>query len=276
MADNARTPSHRPKKLPFKPIRHDSALSIHEASATARAQSATELTPSTPPPERTPPPAPTPSALLLLPAEIRVQIYAALTPPLSRTSPLQSRTRTLGLSSVTHAPPPAALLATCTQLHAEAQAAYHAKAAWRLEGLLDGGNGWARAQVRAVLRAAPVLRRLRTLSLACFWHGLPGGEAGEVELRARRGAVAELVEVLRGAGALRAVVVGWGEGSGAAEGWEVKGGCLEPLRGLGCGVEVRVGEVVASEDVVVGLERFVRALNDRGEDGIGGGKKALE
>jgi len=179
---------------------------------------------------------------------------------------------------VSHAPPPPALLQTCRQVHAEAQAAYHAKAAWRLEGLLDGRNAWARAQVSRALRRAAVLGRLRTLVLACFWHG---GAGAERELRAREEGVAALVEVLRGARELRVVVVGWVEGRAwvgdACEAWDVKRRCLEPLVGLRRGVEVRVGEVVAGEDVVEGLKRFVRTLNGRGEDQeMGGGKRASE
>jgi hypothetical protein len=214
-------------------------------------------------------------------------IYKHLCPPARLPTILQSRR--LGVSSITHRPPPLSLLLANHQLHAEALDVYFRNTTFKIEGAIDTANVWCLWQVEEVLGASEVgmamLRRMRKVELCFFWHKLPeggvgagaalantGGYGGVVisEAEKRRERVHRAVDVLQRAPCLGTVVVSWKEvprrreeeeESGA---WEVRENVLSPLERLK-GVRFLIGDCVGSAAVEGGIDRFVRTLDSRSE-----------
>jgi hypothetical protein len=113
---------------------------------------------------------------------------------------------------------------------------------------------------------------LRRVELVCFWqrcwaraNGVDSGGPAweEVERRGKR--VGRVVEVLRAASGLRTVVVSWKEVGGREgevdDGWVVRREVLRPLERLKGVVGFRAGELVAGEEVMGELARYLRELN---------------
>ncbi|KAH7027128.1 hypothetical protein B0J12DRAFT_704771 [Macrophomina phaseolina] len=215
-----------------------------------------------------PPPSPTSysSPLLRLPPEIRILIYAHLTPPQTLSYPLGPNT---AISSLSHRPPPLALLLSCRTLAAEALDHFYRVARFGI--MLNPPAPLADPHFQR-LNSLPLLRRIRNLGVLLDWDfprmpgyaataGMGGYEFGlEAEVPffrqvMDRGRCADmlrlakrLVGVLEKAGELRGCSVGWTD---LVEGcWEEKRGVLEVLVGglAKRGVKVMRGDVVALDE----------------------------
>src|SRR5215469_2088844 len=254
---SANEPQHRPSS-PQNP-HHDSALSIHTPLASLSLYRSTQ--PNHLKPEAGSIPTNTTTIqtsplLTKLPPELRLHIYALLTPPSDHDT--ITRSRGLGVSSVSHKPPPLAFLLSCRQIAAEAQSFYYTRAVWRVEGLLDTGNSWVLSQVEGLLGGSVVWGRLERVEVVCFWQrcwarasGVDSGGPAWEEVRKRGERVGRVVEVLRAAPGLRTVVVSWKEVRGrdgeVDEGWVARKEVLKSLERLKGIVEFRAGELVAGE-----------------------------
>jgi hypothetical protein len=228
-----------------------------------------------------------PQSLLSLPLEIREVIYNYLCP--SARLPTILRSRHLGISSVTHRPPPLSLLLANYQLCAEALNVYFRNTTFRIEGAIDTGNVWCLWQVEEVLGGSDVgialLKRMRKVEICFFWHKLPEGGVstgpalanagvyGNVivsEIEKRKDRVQRVIDVLDRAQRLGTILITWKEvprrkeeeeESGA---WEVRRQILSPLEKVQ-GVRFLVGDCVSSAAVEAGIDQFVRALDSRVE-----------
>jgi hypothetical protein len=219
--------------------------------------------------------------LFKLPLEIRELIYGYLAPP-SRL-PTILRSRHLGVSSVSHRPPPLDSLLTCRQLCIEALDVYYRKCVFKFDGLLDPANIWPLWQIEEVLGGSELgkmtLANMRRVELNLFWHPLPdggvtksakatvGGQYGnmcrsEGDKRIER--LARAVQILRNAQQLRTVTLTWKEipaRSGEEQpDWALKEEVLHTLRALRC-ARVVAGDVVAAGDVEVAIVALIRDLN---------------
>ncbi|KIW06802.1 uncharacterized protein PV09_02482 [Verruconis gallopava] len=214
--------------------------------------------------------------LCCLPLEVREIIYGYLIPP-SRL-PTILRSRHLGVSSISHRPPPLDLLLICSQLYVEALDLFYRKCVFKFDGLLDPANIWPLWQVEEVLGGSELglvtLANMRKVELNLFWHRLPdGGVANralansgsdyrtvfksEIDKRVER--LGRAVQVLKRAEQLRTVVLTWKEipsrsGEEPAD-WPLKEKVLRTLGALR-GPKFVIGDLVASAIV----ERSILAL----------------
>jgi hypothetical protein len=266
----ARKPQHRPS-FPQNP-HHDSGLSIR-----TRLESLTLYLPTQPILVK-PQPTPTHTNAIItqtspllnkLPPELRLHIYALLTPPSNHET--IARSRALGVSSVSHTPPPLSFLLSCRQIAAEAQSFYYARAVWKVEGVLDTENSWALSQVEELLGGSVVWERLERVEVVCFWqrswaraNGVDTWGPASEEVRRKAGRVGRVVDVLRAAPGLRTVVVSWKEVRGREgevdEGWAARREVLKPLERLKGIVDFRAGELVAGEEMMGELTKYLREL----------------
>lgn len=218
-------------------------------------------------------------ALFKLPLEIREIIYGYLTPP-SRL-PTVLRSRHLGVSSVSHRPPPVDALLACKQLYVEALDVYYRKSVFKFDGLLDPANIWPLWQIEEVLGGSELgkiaLKNMRKVELNLFWHRLPeggiviSGEDGEygslaiTEGGKRIERLSRAVQVLKKAENLKTIALTWKEipyrrDEEAKNDWEIKEKVLETLGGLH-GVKLVAGDIVASDEMEKLILDLVPDLN---------------
>jgi hypothetical protein len=223
----------------------------------------------------------TPRTLFSLPLEIREIIYGYLTPP-SRL-PTVLRSRYLGVSSVSHRPPPLDLLLSCRQFYVEALDVYYRKSVFKFDGLLDPANVWPLWQIEEVLGGSELgrvtLANMRKVELNLFWHLLPNGGVAnaaianvgskygnlcksEGDKRVER--LGRAVQVLKNAYQLKSVIVTWKE-IPARNGekhpdWELKEKILRSLGAL-TGTRIVAGDIVASEEVETAVTALIQELN---------------
>lgn len=224
------------------------------------------------------------SILFALPPEVREIIYAYLTPP-SRL-PTVLRSRHLGVSSVSHRPPPLDFLLINQQVYIEARDLYYRRCTFKIDGLLDPSNVWPLWQIEEVLGGTELgkctLSRIRRLELNLFWHRLPGGgvanaalinEGGdygsvyrsEVDKRVER--LHRAVDVLKRAQDLVVVSVTWKEipalkGEEQTD-WKARERVMSALSGLGGmrGVRIIPGDIVADDEIEIRVLAFIQELN---------------
>lgn len=203
--------------------------------------------------------------LLTLPLELREEIYSYLIPRLSVSHPFPS----VGITSVTHRPPPSSLLHVHPHLTRDVLAYFHAHATFKL--IFSHAFNFFRVDPDLHrLAALPALQHLQRVEVVFFCDilllkGYPsfglGRFCAEIRRRAERAC-----EVLAQARALRIVVVSWIDTT-LTDGWEEKASVLLPLGGLarararardGEQVTFHIGEVIGPEDVDRG--RFAKAM----------------
>ena len=219
-------------------------------------------------------------ALDILPPEIRELIYGYLTPPARL--PITIRSRQLGVSGVSHRPPPLSFLLASRPICHEALAVYYRKCVFKFEGLLDPANIcplWGIEELLGGSEAGVVtLANMRQVELNLFWHRLPDGgieqmsEGGgvyevvsksEVEKRVER--LGRAVQVLRRAERLQNVHLTWKEipmrlGEEGPNNWDVKEKVLNTLSAFG-GVRIKAGDIVASNEVELSILQMIDRLN---------------
>ena len=214
-----------------------------------------------------------------LPPEIRDIIYGYLTPPARL--PTTVRSHDLGISNVSHRPPPVNLLLACRQICFEALDTYYRKCTFHFEGLLDPGNIvplYALEEVFATIDAGrAILRNMRKVELNLFWHRLPGGGIGSETVSDTYGAVSmdecdkrverleRVVQVLRRAEQLRSVTLTWKEipprpGEEGPCDWAMKEKVLQTLGAL-TGVRIIEGDLVTSSQTEQSIVAMIRHLN---------------
>lgn len=143
---------------------------------------------------------------------------------------------------------------------------------WKVEGILDTRNSWVLSQVEGLLGESVIWGRLERVEVVCFWqqccarvNGVDSGEPAREEVRRRGERLGRVVDVLRAAPGLRTMVVSWKEVRGREgevdEGWVARRKVLRPLEELKGVVEFRVGELVAGDEVMAELTRYLKELN---------------
>ncbi|KAK4547257.1 hypothetical protein LTR36_000912 [Oleoguttula mirabilis] len=208
-----------------------------------------------------------PPPLLRLPLELRQQIYAHLLPRGNVSHPLPS----VGITSVSHRLPTAALLNIHPQLTDELLAYFYAITTWKL--IFSHAFNFFRVDPDLQrLERCTALRWIRKVEIMFFCDILLlksypsfGLEKFCEEIGRRAG---RACEVLSQAKELRTVTVSWIDTT-LTGGWEQKATILRPLRRLAEGRDVtfRIGEINGPEDV--DRETFVKAM----ETVLGEGRK---
>lgn len=200
---------------------------------------------------------PTRASFLGLPLELRQHVYRYLFPPCTTSHPLPS----VGITSVTHAPPTSALLNIHPQLTDEILSFYYAITTWKL--IFSHAFNFFRIdpQLKALERCA-ALQRIRRMELVFYCdillvkdfyrspHPSKQEPVSEMEEEVRRKA-ARAVEVLLQAQELKTVTVCWIDTTGIAmQGKQADQRIvLSPLRALRDKVDFNVGRVVSSTEL---------------------------
>ncbi|KAK3680321.1 hypothetical protein LTR37_021333 [Vermiconidia calcicola] len=200
--------------------------------------------------------------LLRLPLELRQQIYTHLLPRENTSHPLPS----VGITSVSHRPPAAALLNIHPQLTDEILSHFYTLTTWTL--IFSHAFNFFRVDpdLRR-LECSPSLKRFKKVELVFYCDVLLLREypsfglesfCKEIKRRAERAC-----EVLMGAAELRTVVVSWIDTTKTG-GWGEKKGVLVPLKKLvrRGGISFRVGRVCGCDSVDRAL--FVEGLGEAG------------
>lgn len=220
---------------------------------------------------RTPPP-----TLLSLPLELRQQIYTYLIPAENVSHPLPS----VGITSVSHRPPPLSLLTTHSQLTLEILDYFFGTATWKL--IFSHAFNFFRVDPSLYkLAASPILQQIRKVEVVFFCDILLLKEypsfglekfCAEITRRADRAC-----EVLATAPMLSHVSVSWIDTTNTG-GWEEKAKILLPLRRLKEKVTFGISEINGPEEV--DQVRFVKAMTEtlgaagQRNDGVGAGDPA--
>jgi len=229
---------------------------------------------------------PAKTSLLTLPPELRDCIYSYLSPR----TPLHTKSISnyIGVSSISHSPPPVNFILVCKQIHYEATEAYYRKATFKIQGLLDSMNPWAMWDLEEVLAESKdgkvVLGKVRRIEVGLFWAWLPqptfkrvSGENEEVEeiirpreeeLMRRVERMRRAVDVLKKAGRLTVLTVTWKEVApvrieGVVEDaweWDARRAVLEPLKSL-AGVRVVEGDLIAGQVIEEGIRGLLRGMD---------------
>ena len=181
-----------------------------------------------------------PPNLLTLPLELRRQIYSHLCPPTPRSNPIPN----VGLSSVSHTPPPLSLLLVCHTLTTDLLTYFYSAAQWKLIAS-HAFNFYRIDSTLGNFASSAVLNRLQKVELVFWFDGAllanypslkTAAYCKEIMNRAKRAC-----EILAQAEALRVLVVSWVDTT-AEEAAEEKKGVLNALRVLnGSDVKVEVG-----------------------------------
>ncbi|KAH0282292.1 hypothetical protein M436DRAFT_81544 [Aureobasidium namibiae CBS 147.97] len=181
-----------------------------------------------------------PPNLLTLPLELRRQIYSHLCPPTSLSNPIPN----VGLSSVSHTPPPLSLLLVCQTLTSDLLTYFYSAAQWKLIAS-HAFNFYRIDSTLSNFASSAVLKRLEKVELVFWFDGAlladypslkTAAYCNEIKNRAKRAC-----EILAQAEALRVLVVSWVDTT-AGKAAEEKKGVLEALQALnGSNVQVEVG-----------------------------------
>ncbi|OCL15032.1 hypothetical protein AOQ84DRAFT_351223 [Glonium stellatum] len=198
--------------------------------------------------------------LFRLPVELRYQIYAHL----SAAQPICYPFRESPITSISHRPPPLALLLTCHKLSCEALDYFHSIATFRFLALGVSQNSGTALHPTALSS----LRKARRVEFMLMWNLT----ADRIKVHPSTwpwwmmGWLDTQVNLLEEEGhELRVVVVSLRDAS-IEGGWELKRALLEPLDRLKGRVNFRIGEIVTviteQDEVVEGIKAFVKELNE--------------
>lgn len=201
---------------------------------------------------------PTTPAIFRLPLELRQQIYSYLLPRENVSHPLPS----VGITSVSHRPPAAALLNIHPIIADELLDFFYTISTWKL--IFSHAFNFFRVDpdLRR-LQQSPSLSRLRRVEVVFYcdilllkeYHTIGlGSFCDEIRRRADRAC-----DVLLQAAQLKSVTVSWIDTTGTG-GWTEKAKILTPLRKLSGMVTFRVGEVNGPSDV--DRDSFVAAMEN--------------
>lgn len=178
--------------------------------------------------------------LLTLPLELRHQIYSHLWLP----TPLSNPIPNVGLSSVSHTPPPLPLLLVCHTLTTDLLTYFFSAAQWKLIAS-HAFNFYRIDSTLSNFASSAVLKRLEKVELVFWFDGAllanypslkTAAYCNEIKNRAKRAC-----EILAQAEVLRVLVISWVDTT-AEEAAEEKKGVLHALRVLnGSDVKVEVG-----------------------------------
>ncbi|KAI4774926.1 hypothetical protein E4T52_10102 [Aureobasidium sp. EXF-3400] len=180
--------------------------------------------------------------ILTLPLELRQEIYSYLCPPHHICNPIPN----VGLTSLSHHPPPLSLLLSCSSICLEVTAYFHSISTWKLIAS-HAFNFYRIDPCFTNLCSSPILAHLSRVELVfvfdgCLLASYPSlktiAYCKEITKRASRAC-----EILCSARNLRTVVVSWVDTT-ADEGMEEKKECLDALRCLkGRSVKLEVGSL---------------------------------
>lgn len=194
--------------------------------------------------------------LLRLPLELRQQIYTHLLPRSPTSHPLPS----IGITSVTHAPPAPSLLSIHPQLTSEITSFYYALATFTL--IFSHAFNFFRVDPQLLnLEESHVIKRMRKVEvvfycdnlLLCNLTGSGVARRTGMEEEVRRKAD-RAVEVLEKAEELKMVAVSWIDtGHPGPGGDEARKKILTPLRRLREKVAFRVGRVYPGHSLHAGV-----------------------
>ncbi|OCK84608.1 hypothetical protein K432DRAFT_378444 [Lepidopterella palustris CBS 459.81] len=224
-----------------------------------------------------------PPPLLLLPRELRDQIFFYLLPAPTgpNAAPFQPATST-GITLLSSPPPPLYLLLICRQLTDEVLDRFYATTTFRISSLSPHSSEWCPDPKYLKLHFSPHLPKIRHLdirvSLECMGMSQWRNELHYTEmylslciLKVRNRAELLADTLWKRGDSLRTVTVSWWDDYGNIKMEEdsmMKWGVLEPFKVLE-GVNWRAGDVWASgkvrEGVVNGLEAQLNKLNHVGE-----------
>jgi hypothetical protein len=180
---------------------------------------------------------------LTLPLELRQQIYSYLCPPSVISNPIPN----VGLTSLSHHPPPMSLLLSCRYISLELQSYFHSISTWKLIAS-HAFNFYRIDPSLSNLASSPILCQLQNVELVfvfdgCLLASYPSlktiAYCKEIQKRAIRAC-----EILAtGARNLGTVVVSWVDTT-VDEAIEEKKECLDALRCLeGRNVRLEVGSL---------------------------------
>ncbi|KAK8196672.1 hypothetical protein M8818_006839 [Zalaria obscura] len=186
-----------------------------------------------------------PVFLLRLPPELRQQIYSYLIDPEVVSHPLPG----VGITSVSHRPPPSYLLYINAQLTADVLDYYYTISTWKM--IFSHAFNFFRIDPDlSKLAEAQCLRKIQNVEIVFFCDILLVKEypsfgvdkfTAEIKRRATRAC-----EILATAPDLRQVRVGWIDTTNTGA-WKEKSSAIEPLRMLKDKVTFTIGEVIGPE-----------------------------
>ncbi|KAI4719842.1 hypothetical protein E4T48_03952 [Aureobasidium sp. EXF-10727] len=177
--------------------------------------------------------------LLNLPLELRQQIYSHLCPA----SPISNPIPTVGITSVSHTPPPLSLLLTCRAVYSDVLPYFFSVATWKLIAS-HAFNFYRIDPTLSNFAASLLLHKIQKVELVLWFDGsllksYPSLKThtycSEIRKRATRAC-----EILATAPELRAVTVSWVD-STVGEAIEEKRDVLHALRTLDVNVRIEVG-----------------------------------
>lgn len=183
--------------------------------------------------------------LFRLPLELRQDIYAQVCPPEPMSHPIPS----LNIISVSHPPPPPALLAVNSQLTADIEAYYYHIATFKF--IVSHAFNYYRVDPQlSNLATSSILAKIERVELVLFFDGsllrsYPSFGAEKMYLEVKRRA-ARFCDVLSTAPRLIHVKVSWIDttvGNGSSSNWEDKASILEPLALLKDKVKFSAGDM---------------------------------
>jgi hypothetical protein len=191
--------------------------------------------------------------ILTLPLELRQQIYSYLCPPCPISNPIPN----VGLTSLSHQPPPLPLLLSCRYISIELQSYFHSISTWKLIAS-HAFNFYRIDPCFTNLASSPILAHLQRVELVFVFDGsllasYPSlktiAYCKEIKKRASRAC-----EILGKARNLKVLGVSWVDTT-VDEGMEEKMQCLHALRCLeGTNVRLEVGSLEWS-GAMAGRER---------------------
>jgi hypothetical protein len=204
---------------------------------------------------------PNTSKLLQLPLELRQQIYSHLCPATPISNPLP----TVGITSLSHKPPPLSLLLTAHSISLDVSSYFYSIASWKLIAS-HAFNFYRIDPTLANLAASQLLRKLQKVEMVFWFDGAllksyPSLKTvtycQEIKKRAIRAC-----EILATAPGLRVVMVSWVDTT-IEEAIEEKREVLDALRCLNGKVKFEIG-VLEWSGAQAGVEReeFERKVKD--------------
>jgi hypothetical protein len=195
---------------------------------------------------------PNTSKLLQLPLELRQQIYSHLCPATPISNPLP----TVGITSLSHKPPPLSLLLTANSISLDVSSYFYSIASWKLIAS-HAFNFYRIDPTLANLAASQLLRKLQKVEMVFWFDGAllksyPSLKTvtycQEIKKRAIRAC-----EILATAPGLRVVMVSWVDTT-IEEAIEEKREVLDALRCLNGKVKFEIG-VLEWSGAQAGVER---------------------
>ena len=182
------------------------------------------------------------SPLLMLPLELRLEIYDHMSRPEPKSYPFGP----LPISSIDQRAPPTALMATCRSIHDEILAEFYKKVTFRAV---------AQSIYRVRLEGAGpttlgALRRAKKFEIWLIWSITPqllGQDFKDWPYSMNRWLEDMTRDLLQEAKSLESVTVSVTDVSEGVD-WARKKRMLRPLESMGGWVDLRVGEVIATDE----------------------------